>query len=213
MADAAANAYTAIRDDIVAGRLNRGEWLREGKLAQELGVSRTPIREALRRLEAEGLVEFAPNRGARVTAWSALGLEDLYQIRARLESLAARLAATRREPADIAELESTATRMAELAADPNADREELTELNNHFHRAVVLAARSRHLATQLRGIIDIPLISRTFHKYAPERIRISAAQHLELVAAIRARDGDWADALMQAHILAARSVMVPTTNT
>src|SRR5215203_6092246 len=95
MARAAEAAYGIIREGILSGELARGQRLREEELALRAGVSRTPVREALRRLDAEGLVDFTPNRGARVTAWSERELEDVYEARALLESYGARLAATR----------------------------------------------------------------------------------------------------------------------
>ena len=90
MGKAAETAYAVIRKRILAGDFSRGERLREEELAQIAGVSRTPIREALRRLDAEGLVEFLPNRGASVTAWTEQELDDLYAARALIEGYAAR---------------------------------------------------------------------------------------------------------------------------
>src|SRR4051812_2162338 len=115
MAKAAETAYTVVRDGILSGNFARGERLREEELAGLAGVSRTPIREALRRLDAEGLVEFRPNRGARVTAWTTKELEDLYDARALLESRAARFAASRITADEIAELADLCARMETAA--------------------------------------------------------------------------------------------------
>ena len=95
MTNAGQDAYEALRSAILNGSIRPGERLGEVELSSQFGVSRTPIREALRRLTAEGLVVFQPNRGARVAEWSLSDLEDTYEIRARLESYGAALAAQR----------------------------------------------------------------------------------------------------------------------
>jgi DNA-binding GntR family transcriptional regulator len=206
MAKAAETAYEVIRQGVLSGEFARGQRLREEELAARVGVSRTPVREALRRLNAEGLVDFTPNRGAKVTAWSERELEDLYEARALLEGFGARLAAGRITADEIAELHATAEEMAEVSGPDAADR--LTELNGRFHRAIVRASRNTQLDTLVRGVMDVPLIYRTFQRYSPERLRASQSHHRELVEAFRAGDGDWAEAVMRAHILAARTTVL-----
>jgi DNA-binding GntR family transcriptional regulator len=206
MAKAAETAYEVIRQGVLSGEFARGQRLREEELAARVGVSRTPVREALRRLNAEGLVDFTPNRGAKVTAWSERELEDLYEARALLEGFGARLAAGRITADEIAELHATAEEMAEVAGPDAADR--LTELNGRFHRAIVRASRNTQLDTLVRGVMDVPLIYRTFQRYSPERLRASQSHHRELVEAFRAGDGEWAEAVMRAHILAARTTVL-----
>lgn len=208
MARAAEAAYGLIREGILSGELARGQRLREEELALKVGVSRTPIREALRRLDAEGLVDFTPNRGARVTAWSERELEEVYEARALLESYGARLAATRVTADELARLDELTERMERLARKGSAAADELTVLNGEFHRAVVAAARNSQLETLVRGIMDVPLINRTFQLYSPQRLRASMFHHAELVEALRAADGEWAEAVMRAHILAARSTVI-----
>lgn len=208
MARAAEAAYGIIREGILSGELARGQRLREEELASRAGVSRTPVREALRRLDAEGLVDFTPNRGARVTAWSERELEDVYEARSLLESYGARLAATRVTAEELAGLAELAGRMERLAQDGPAAADQLTVLNGEFHRAVVTAARNSQLETLVRGIMDVPLINRTFQLYSPRRLQASMFHHRELVDALTAGDGEWAEAVMRSHILAARATVL-----
>jgi DNA-binding GntR family transcriptional regulator len=208
MAKAAEAAYGVIRAGILSGEFARGQRLREEELAERVGVSRTPVREALRRLDAEGLIDFTPNRGARVTAWSERELEDLYEARALLEGYGARLAATRITPEELDHLAQVADKMAMLAEADPTPADELTTLNGDFHRGIVLASRNSHLDSLVRGLMDVPLIYRTFQRYSPERMRASQFHHNELVDALRAGDGEWAESVMRAHILAARTTVL-----
>jgi DNA-binding GntR family transcriptional regulator len=208
MAKAAEAAYAVIRAGILTGEFARGQRLREEELATRAGVSRTPIREALRRLDAEGLIDFTPNRGARVTAWSERELEDLYDARALLEGHSAKLAATRISPGDLDELADVATQMEVLAARGAEAADDLTVLNGLFHRAVARASGNSQLESLVRGIIDVPLVHRTFQRYSPERLLASTFHHRELVQALRAGDGEWAEAVMRGHILAARTTVL-----
>jgi DNA-binding GntR family transcriptional regulator len=211
MAKAAESAYGVIRAGILSGELTRGERLREEVLAERIGVSRTPVREALRRLNAEGLVDFEPNRGARVTAWSERELEDLYEARALLEGYGARMAASRITEEELGELAAIARTMSAIAATDPARADEMTALNGEFHRTIVRASRNAQIDTLVRGLMELPLIYRTFQHYSPERMSASQHHHNELVDALRARDGEWAEAIMRAHILAARSTVVEST--
>ncbi|SHL06199.1 DNA-binding transcriptional regulator, GntR family [Pseudonocardia thermophila] len=211
MAKAAESAYAAIRAGILSGELARGERLREEILAERIGVSRTPVREALRRLNAEGLVDFEPNRGARVAAWSERELEDLYEARALLEGYGARLAASRITEEELDHLAAIASRMSAIAVTDPARADEMTALNGEFHRTIVKASRNAQIDSLVRGLMERPLIYRTFQHYSPERMSASQRHHNELVDALRARDGAWAEALMRAHILAARSTVVEST--
>jgi DNA-binding GntR family transcriptional regulator len=208
MAKASQSAYSVIRSSIISGEFARGQRLREEQLASIVGVSRTPVREALRRLDAEGLVEFAPNRGARVTAWSGQELHELYEMRAMLEGYGARLAATRVSPEDLEELAALARRMETLSRRGASAADELTTANGQFHRALVTASGNVQLDTLVRSMMDVALITRTFQRYSPSRMRASAAQHTEIVEALRAGDAEWADAVMRTHILAARSTVL-----
>jgi DNA-binding GntR family transcriptional regulator len=209
---AADRAYGALRAGILAGRYGFGERLGEIEIAAELGLSRTPVREALRRLGSEGLVEVLPNRGCRVRIWTAQDLDETYELRALLEGLAARRAAARMTAATVVELDELATRM--LTADPGrgrrpaADFDELAALNGRFHALITTTAGSAQLASTLAPLVQLPLVMRTYHRYTPAALARSHAHHRELVDALRAGDGGWAESVMRSHVLAARAVLL-----
>lgn len=203
---AAERAYATVRDRILCGTYAAGSRITETGVAQAAGVSRTPVREALRRLHAEGLVEFEPNHGAVVAAFEREDAEEIFELRALLEPISARRAAERATPALVAELRALSERQVkESTRRAPGYIARIGELNDGFHRAIQRAADSPRLAKMLAGLIDAPLILRTFAQYAPGELQRSADQHLELVQAIEARDGAWARSVMHAHILAARA--------
>ncbi len=141
--NASAAASEVIRRAIIDGRLAPGRRLKEEELARELGISRTPVREALLMLESEGLVELIPKRGASVRAYAVDDLDDMYQLRALLEGYAARRAATRISPEDVARLEESCARFDRLRAED--DLLELVKENLFFHNVILEAAGSERL--------------------------------------------------------------------
>lgn len=201
-------AYQTVRDAIIEGRYAAAARITEQEVALAAGVSRTPVREALRRLHAEGLVDFAPNQGAVVTAWTEAETEEIFDLRAMLEAYGAQRAAQRATAEQIAELRDLAERQhAECAQRQEGFLQRVGDLNSQFHRRVQEAADSPRLATALTALIEAPLIMRNFEKYTQDDLLRSAAHHLELVRAIEAHDGDWAASVMRSHILAARGAM------
>lgn len=197
---AADQAYRRLRDAIAAGEYTAGFPLREEALAEITGVSRTPIREALRRLDAEGLVELLPNRGARVATWGVHDVDEIFQLRVLVEGYGARLAANRATEARLAELAALCDEMEAEIARRNIRAEQVAEINARFHRGVLAAAGSRRLETMAAGVVQRTLTLRTFHLYSPEQLTRSCAHHRELLDAIAARDGKWAEAIMRAHL-------------
>lgn len=205
---ASQRAYNAIREMILAGIIEDGAPLREESLAQRIGVSRTPIREAFRRLDAEGLVQLEVHRGARVTAYPPETLDEIFSLRAMLEGRAARLAAEHVDPPTVQRLRQLAEEMIGLADERGQDHHDLiADLNNEFHRTVLEATGSAYLLKLREDLVQVPLVQRTFHRYSAERLRRSVQHHAELVDALASRDGDWAEAVMRAHILGARHVL------
>ena len=203
---AADRAYATVRDGILCGTYAAGSRLTETEVAQTAGVSRTPVREALRRLHAEGLVNFEPNHGAVVAAFELEDAEEIFELRALLEPVCARRAAERASPDLIAELRSLSQQQIEESSRRAAGHlARIGALNDQFHRLIQRAADSPRLAKTLSGLIEAPLILRTFAQYAPGELQRSADQHLELVQAIEAQDGAWAHSIMHAHILAGRA--------
>ncbi len=199
---AADHAYRLIRDEILSGRRASGSWLREGDLADSTGVSRTPVREALRRLTAEGLVRYERNRGVQVQDWSADDLDEIFSLRSVLEPWGCRLAAAA-GLVDLVALRALADEMDDVVGRADPDLGRLTELNNRFHRAVLEGSGNSRLPSLIASVVQVPLVWRTFSHYSPEALARSLAHHHELVAALAAGDGDWAESVMRSHVRAA----------
>ncbi|MEV0942130.1 GntR family transcriptional regulator [Micromonospora wenchangensis] len=209
MTNAAEDAYEALRGAILSGAIRPRERLGEVELSRQFGVSRTPIREALRRLTAEGLVVFQPNRGARVAEWSLSDLQETYEIRARLESYGAALAAQRINPEQLPRLSLLCDQMEQRAQRMSPqDLDEIATLNSELHAIVIGAAASQRLTSLLSAVVEVPLIVRAFRLYTPDALARSMAHHRDLVAALEARDAEWASSTMRAHVLAARRVLL-----
>jgi DNA-binding GntR family transcriptional regulator len=203
---AAERAYASVRQGILHGTYAAGARLTEQELAQAVGVSRTPIREALRRLHAEGLVQFEPNHGAVVSLFGVEEAEEIFELRALLEPISARRAAERASAATIAELRALAElQLAESRRRSGDYLMRIGQINDRFHRMIQAAAGSVRLEKTLAGLIEAPLILRTFGQYTPGELLRSADQHLELVQSFEARDPLWAHSVMAAHILAGRA--------
>ena len=196
------HAYRLIRAQILTGERAGGDWLREGDLAEAIGVSRTPVREALRRLTAEGLVRYKRNRGVQVTAWSPEDLDEIFSLRSVLEPWACRLAATS-ESVDLDELDRLAHDMDAAARASVTDVDRITELNNRFHRLILDASKNRRLGSVVSSVVQVPLVWQTFSHYSDSDLRRSLAHHHELVAALAAGDPDWAESVMRSHVRAA----------
>ena len=205
----AEEAYSAIHAFIVQGDYQAGDRLREEELGQRIGMSRTPIREALRRLSAEGLTEFVPNRGAHVASWTDQELNEIFELRALLEGYAASRAATRMtsESHDKLRMLSAAMEM-QISDDGEPNLEQISVLNNDFHKTIVQNAGSQYLLTFFMNMIQFPLVHRTFRRYSPRDLERSFGHHRELVEAFEAQDPEWAGSVMRAHVLSARSAFV-----
>jgi DNA-binding GntR family transcriptional regulator len=195
-------AAQSLRDEILSGVLESGARLGEAELASRLSVSRTPIREALSRLAAEGLVEIQPNRGARVATWTPEQLREIFELRLRLEPYAVRLAVPALTVDQLDELDALATEML------TADRDAIVDLNRRFHGIFIDAAGSPTLAGALRGVTHGAVVHQNFHDYDPDALQRSLHHHVEMVAAARVRDADWAEAIMRAHLYNARATMI-----
>lgn len=198
-------AYEALRAGIVAGRYAPGEWLREGALAEGLGLSRTPVREALRALAAEGLVELVHNRGARVVRWTAEDVEETYRLRALLEGEAAALAARRATPLQVEALAQAHAAYAQSIGDGRPAVEQAAR-NDAFHAAVLDAAASPRLVALHALVTSAPLVARALSGYADVDLQRSVLAHADVLLAVREQDDALARAAMAAHILAARHV-------
>lgn len=203
MSETVTSVYDRLREQILTGEFAEGDWLREGTLAGALGTSRTPVRDALRRLHGDGLVELTPNRGARVTGFAQSDVTDIFELRALLEGFAARKAAERGD-VDTARLTALCDAMETAATGRIDASEEITRLNLQLHAAVHEASGSAMLPRMLESVIAVSLVRHTFHHYDEQETARSFAQHRDLVRALAAGDGDWAEAVMVAHIRGAR---------
>lgn len=209
MADAVERAYRTIRDGIMNGLYPQGAHITAQDLAAASGLSRTPVREAMRRLQSEGLIVIYPNRGAFVASWNERDIHKIYDLRVLLEGYAAEAAALEADEAAVAELTRHAREMADAVERQDADVvDQVAQINSDFHRLVIAAAANPRLDVALASIVEVPLVLRTFRRYSLEEMRRSAAQHLELVAAIAARDGVWARSVMTSHILSGRNALL-----
>jgi DNA-binding GntR family transcriptional regulator len=199
-------AMENLRGRILAGEFAGGERLGEVELATELGMSRTPVRQALLRLAGEGLVEVAPNRGARVIVRSERELEHVFELRARLEGLAARQSAERVTDEQIEMLEALAQEIGVYTE--KRDMAVVTELNTRFHRTLIEISNSATLATSVAGLMHASVMARTQSSFDDAAHRRSVAHHIEIVAALRAHDGEWAESVMHSHLLSARASLL-----
>ncbi len=200
MSGASERAYLEIRGLILSGELPGGAQLREEVLADRCGVSRTPVRDALRKLESELLVTRSETQRSYVAEWSLDDVADAFELRGMLESHAARRAAERMDPATLAALERCNAQVdAAVHADP-PDVDAFLEGNRAFHTLVLGAAQSSRLAAMLAAVVEQPVVTRTVRQYDSAALRRSHGEHVELLAAFARRDGAWAAAVMTAHI-------------
>ncbi len=200
-------AYTWIRDKIFAGGFEPRTHLKEEELAARIKVSRSPVRDALRRLEGEGLVVMERDRGTYVAEFSRAEIDEIFQLRAALEAYSAALAAQRMDAAPLEHLESLAARMEALVKKPGADLwARFAALNNDFHRTVLASAKSPRLQTLLDPLISIPVFLLKHYNWRGTEVDIerSNLEHRELIEALRVRDAVWARTRMHAHIISRR---------
>lgn len=195
--------FAIIEEAVLNDKYKKGENLIESKLATELGVSRTPIREALTQLEHEGLVQLIPNKGALVTGISPKDIQDIYTIRMMIEGLAARWAAENITGEEIKELKE-AVDLEEFYTS-KADIEHLIQLDSRFHQVIYKASKSRPLMYMLQTFHHYIQRARTQSIGTPGRAQKALDEHKAILQAISARDGAKAERLTAAHIQKAQA--------
>jgi DNA-binding GntR family transcriptional regulator len=201
-----------VRSDILEGRLKPGEWVRQERLAQEVGASQMPVREALKRLEAEGLLEHVPYRGVRVVQFEVADVEDLYACRMFIEGMTARFAAMSITDEEIRELTELHGRMARFV-DPE-DLPEYRDLNRRFHTLIFNASRRSYLIrslSQLWAAFPTMLWSNIPHaaqESVPGREADDTVEHEAIVRALAARDPEAAERAVRDHIEAAGQALL-----
>ncbi|RII37882.1 GntR family transcriptional regulator [Pseudooceanicola sediminis] len=194
-------AYHVIRAAILSGELRPGAHLAENQLAEMCNSSRTPVREALQRLTAEGLA-LSERRSRFVANFSYEEVSVVFELRARIESYLARIAARKITTEEMAHMQDLILRMdAEEARDPII----FHDLNTQFHDAILRATRSAQLRSVTRQVFALPLVT-IKRAYCDQPIDSSRsnAQHRDILAAFRNRDEAWAESAMMGHILSAK---------
>ena len=194
-----ARVYNTIRDKILSGTYHENEELRENTLATELGVSRTPVREALRQLELEGLVSIIPNKGASVTGITTKDIHDIYMIRSYLEGLCAKCACENITNEQIEALEENL-----YLSDFHARRshfDQIVDLDNKFHDLIYKASGSKILNHVLSDFHQYVERVRKITLSRPLRVEQTRKEHAAIVEAIKKRDSDLAEALANKHMM------------
>ncbi len=190
--------YERIREDILSGRYQQDTELKEAAIGAELGVSRTPVREALRQLELEGLVHIIPNRGAYVNMITAKDVQDIYVIRSMLEGLCARWATEHITDEQLEDLEETLC-LSEYHTQ-KGHYEKLYELDSLFHEQLYSAAGSRILNHVLSDFHDyVKRVRRKTIAFQDRPIK-STREHRAIFEAVKAKDADKAEELAREHI-------------
>lgn len=194
--------FSRLREDILSGVYADGEELREITLGEKLGVSRTPVREALRQLELEGLVSIIPNKGAYVTAITRNDVEDIYKVRSLLEGLCAKWATRHITEEQIEELEEIVF-LSEfrLKRKEEGKARQVSELDGRFHKVLYEASNSRILEHVLKDFHKYVKMARMLSVNIPDRAEQSIAEHKEILIAIKNKDEDLAEKLADEHIM------------
>ena len=188
-------AFLTLKDEIVSGRLGEGEWIRPNEWSERLHSSSIPVREALRRLEAQGLVEIDPHRGARVTSHTQAQVEETYLIRIALETLAARIAMERVGDREFDDLVARVESLTEQFVRAVENDESVTSINEEIHMAIYRASGLRRLVAILESLwAKYPFRTLT---WASERRKAMVDEHLELLRILRLREptllADWTE--------------------
>ena len=190
--------FHKIREDILKGRYRQNEAMKELQISKELGVSRTPVREALRQLELEGLVTIIPNKGAVVSGINARDIADIYAIRSMIEGLSAQWAAENITDTQLDELEEVVY-LSEFHL-KKGHIDQLYELDNKFHEMLYEASSSKILRHVLSDFHHYVQRVRKTSLSAPERAEKSIQEHKAILEALRNKDGDAAKSLTNVHV-------------
>ncbi|WP_040492161.1 GntR family transcriptional regulator [Ilumatobacter nonamiensis] len=200
--------YRHLRREIIEGRYGPGERIVESRVASSLAMSRTPVREAVRRLETEGLIISTHNRGAQVRPLTESDVADLYEARARLEGFMSELAAQRAEPDDVAAIHDAADEFDRVVEEVDHGSVEglraILRANDRFHAALVRAGRADQVFRILATAVDMPLVFTAFKLYSHDELRRSSMFHRLIAEAVETRQPERAGRLMTEHVLQGR---------
>ena len=191
-----------VRERILSGEYEIGEKIKENQIAVELRVSRTPIREAFKLLEEEGLIDYVPNRGCFAKGFTKRDVEDIYAVRRSLEELAVTWAVERISEEEIEDLEEQCE-MMEFYTE-KMDRKKVLELNSGFHDVIYTSSRSRFLAQVLRSYKQYLDKNRKAMFYEKSYLESILAEHRQILKAIRLRNKEKAVDAMRQHLIASQ---------
>ncbi|MDR1994129.1 GntR family transcriptional regulator [Azonexus sp.] len=194
-----------LRQRIFAHELTPGTWIDEQKLAEQYGISRTPLREALKVLASEGLVELKPRRGCYVTEISRQDLDDIFPLMAMLEARCAVEAVHRAKPADILDLEGIHERLEAAARDSRIDA--FFEANQAFHRKIQELSGNRWLLSVTQDLRKVLKLSRLHSLSLEGRLQQSLDEHRTIMAALTRGDAATAEKAMHDHLLSGRDAL------
>ena len=194
--------YRVLHEAIIEGNLKPNERLIEMQLAEALGVSRTPVREAIHRLEMDGLARSLPNRSTVAAWYSREDIRHIYSLRARVEGYAARLLAENGTAASMSKLEAICRKF--VGSSP--DQQDV--LNRQFHKTIVQACRAERVVQVAMSLVEHSLMWRLYLLHTPEDRARSAREHEAIVRALRERNGVEADRLVREHLEWARDILV-----
>ncbi|RIX44080.1 MAG: GntR family transcriptional regulator [Rhodocyclales bacterium GT-UBC] len=194
-----------LRQRIFAHELTPGTWIDEQKLAEEYGISRTPLREALKVLASEGLVELKPRRGCYVTEISRQDLDDIFPLMAMLEGRCAAEAVDRAKAADIKTLKLIHERLESAARDGRIDA--FFEANQEFHRKIQELSGNRWLLSVIQDLRKVLKLSRLHSLSLEGRLQQSLDEHRQIMAALESGEGGRAEKLMHEHLLSGREAL------
>lgn len=198
--------YAALRERILRGVYRPNERLVERELARDLDGSRTPVREALLRLQAEGLV-VAGRSGLQVREFTFEEIREAYEVRSALEGYAARLAASNATPAELDAIRTMTLQQQERLANEAMGRDDFVAVNDAFHDAVIAAAHNERLSQAVHSNRIYFFNSRLAALYSLDQSLAALDEHLEILATIAHRDGDAAERLVRQHVEAALGVI------
>lgn len=205
MTSAVIRVYDFVKGAIMAGDIPAGARITEEFVSEKVGVSRTPIREALHKLATEGYVDMPPNQGARVAEWSSQDFTEIVELRAVLEGFGAGVSARQISAANLARLDNLCDEMEAAARlGTAAAMETITQLNSDFHKLILKSSGNTRLVDLIGHLAHPLLVQRRFSEFDTKRLHRSMSHHRELVEALRAQDTEWASATMRSHILGSR---------
>jgi DNA-binding GntR family transcriptional regulator len=207
--NASEQIYFSLKERLAVGEFKPGMRLTEEQIAAELGSSRTPVREAMRRLVADGLLEFRRNYGTFVSTLTTKDIGQLFDIRMTLESEVAAAAATSFSAIGIAELTVIQNEIEAFGADISvANLERINPLNRRFHKIISDEANNTRLANMLNNAIELPIVRQTLRRYTKEQLQRSFNHHRELIDAFSMHDVAWAKNVMCCHVRSAKFALL-----